>query len=79
MIIKGVKSKKISNNFRISIAQYRKDTAFIYVYSYKDNRKYKIGEFKQTSKNQEGLSIYNGHKTVKQIKKLIQNKEYIKF
>ncbi len=79
MSIKGVRSKKIGNNFRISISQYRKDTAFIYVYSNEDKRKYRIGEFKQTPTNQKGLSVYNDHKTVKQIKKLIQNKKYIKF
>jgi len=78
MTIKGVKGKKIGKNFRIVIAQYRKDTAFIYVYSQNEKRKYRIGEFKQTSKNQHGLSVYNDHKTVKQIKKLIQNKSYIK-
>ncbi|KKL99097.1 hypothetical protein LCGC14_1817840 [marine sediment metagenome] len=32
MTIKGVKSKKIGKRFRISIAQYRKGTAFVYVY-----------------------------------------------
>ena len=35
MTIKGVKSKRISKQFRIVIAQYRKDTAFIYLGTFK--------------------------------------------
>ena len=79
MTVKGVKSKKISKQFRIVIAQYRKDTAFIYVYDNKNNRKYRAGEFKETNVNHHGLSVYNDHKTVKQIKELIRGKSYSKF
>ena len=78
MTVKSPRSKKIGKNFRITIAQYRKNTAFVYVYSNDDKRKYRIGEFKETDTNHQGLSIYNNHKTVKQIKKLIENKTYIK-
>jgi len=79
MTIKSVKSKKIGKNFRIVVGQYRKDTAFVYVYSNKDKRKYRIGEFKESAKNHHGLAVYNDHKTVKQIKELIKNKSYTKF
>lgn len=76
--IKGVKSKKIGKFFRISVAQYKKDTAFIYVYDYKTNKKYRVGEFKETEKNHHALSIYNSANTVKFIEKLIQDKSYSK-
>ena len=49
------------------------------MYDNKNNRKYRIGEFKESNRSHQGLSVYNDHKTVKQIKKLIENKKYNKF
>jgi len=71
-----LRNKKIGKKFRISCAQYRKDTAKIYIYEYDKNKrkfiKYTIGEFPNKPSNLKALSIYNSTKTVDHINQLLK-------
>lgn len=71
-----LRTKKIGKKFRISCAQYRKDTAKIYIYEYDENKKkyikHTVGEFPNKPSNLKALSIYNSTKTVKNINQLLK-------
>lgn len=74
-----LRSKGIGRYYRITCAMYTLETARIYVYKHdkigEKFDKYLIGEYVQINNCQSALSLYNSVRTVKDIKKLLQNKK----